>query len=84
MEDALVLAHYLRTTNVSVADALDRYSCERVPRTADVVRRATQRAALTHGDDPAETAAWYEELARETGEHIIDGICRTIEAGPCR
>ena len=84
MEDALVLAHYLRTTNVSVADALDRYSCERVPRTADVVRRATQRAALTHGDDPAETAAWYEELARETGEHIIGGICRTIEAGPCR
>lgn len=84
MEDALVLAHYLRTTNVSVEDALDRYSRERVPRAGEVVQRAKQRAALTHGDDPAKTAAWYEELAGETGEHIIDGICRTIEAGPCR
>ena len=84
MEDALVLAHHLRTTNVSVEDALDRYSRERVPRTGEVVQRAKQRAALTHGDDPAKTAAWYEELASETGEHIIDGICRTIEAGPCR
>lgn len=84
MEDALVLAHYLRTTNVSVADALERYSTERVPRTGEVVERAKQRADLTHGRDPAKTAAWYEELAGESGEHIIDGICRTIEAGPCR
>lgn len=84
MEDALVLAHYLRTTNVSIADALSRYSHERVPRTGEVVERAKQRADLTHGRDPAKTTAWYEELAGETGEHIIDGICRTIEAGPCR
>lgn len=84
MEDALVLAHYLRTTNVGVADALARYAAERAPRTGEVVQRAAQRADLTHGKDPAKTAAWYEELAGETGEHIIDGICRTIEAGPCR
>jgi FAD-dependent urate hydroxylase len=84
MEDALVLAHYLRTTNVGVEDALARYSCERAPRTAEVVRRARQRADLTHGRDPALTDAWYRELATETGEHVIDGICRTIEAGPCR
>ena len=84
MEDALVLAHYLRTTNLSVADALERYSAERVPRTGEVVARARQRADLTHGRDPAKTRSWYEELATETGEHIIDGICRTIEAGPCR
>ena len=84
MEDALVLAHYLRTTNVSVPDALERYSRERAPRTGEVVTRARQRADLTHGRDPARTESWYAELATETGEHIIDGICRTIEAGPCR
>lgn len=84
MEDALVLAHYLRTTNVSVADALARYSDERAPRTGEVVQRARQRADLTHGKDPAKTEAWYRELADETGARIIDGICRTMEAGPCR
>jgi len=84
MEDALVMAHYLRTTNVSVADALARYSRERAPRTGEVVERARQRADLTHGTDPAATEAWYAELADETGDRIIDGICRTIEAGPCR
>lgn len=84
MEDGLVLAHFLRTTNVGVADALERYSRERVPRTAEVVERARQRAELTHGHDPDRTEAWYRELAVETGDHVIDGICRTIEAGPCR
>ena len=84
MEDGLVLAHFLRTTNLGVADALSRYSRERAPRTGEVVRRAIQRADLTHGKDPAKTQAWYEELAGETGANIIDGICRTIEAGPCR
>jgi FAD-dependent urate hydroxylase len=84
MEDALVLAHYLRTTTVSVADALQRYSDERVPRTEDIMRRATERARLSHGHDPAVTDAWYRELATEDGSRIIDGICKSIESGPCR
>lgn len=84
MEDALVLAGYLATTSLGVADALRRYSDERVPRAADILRRAENRARLTHGHDPARTQAWYEELAREDGTEIIDGICRSIVSGPCR
>lgn len=84
MEDALVLAHFLRTTNVGVEDALARYDSERVPRTEDVVVRARRRAELSHGHDPERTAEWYRELAVSDGSDIIDGICRTIEGGPCR
>ena len=84
MEDALVLAHYLTTTNVGVADALERYSAERVPRTAQIMTRAIRRADVSHAHDPAETAAWYEELATEDGANIIDGICASIVTGPCR
>lgn len=84
MEDALVLAGYLRSTTVSVADALRRYSDERVPRTSEVMERATRRARMTHCHDPAETEAWYRELRGSDGSDIINGICRTIESGPCR
>jgi FAD-dependent urate hydroxylase len=84
MEDALVLAHHLVTTNVGVADALERYSAERVPRAAELVRRATTRARLTHAHEPARTAAWYEELRGTDGVGIIDGICQSIVTGPCR
>lgn len=84
MEDSLVLAHFLRTTNVSIADALERYSRERVPRTDSIMRRATERARLSHGHDPALTEAWYRELVTEDGSTIIDGICKSIESGPLR
>jgi FAD-dependent urate hydroxylase len=84
MEDGLVLANFLVTTNVGVADALERYSVERVPRAADIVRRAVERAQVSHGHDPVQTDAWYEELADEDGSKIIDGICKSIEPGPCR
>lgn len=84
MEDALVLAGYLTTTNVGVGDALARYDAERVPRAAELVRRATQRARLTHGHDPGRTTEWYAELAATDGSDILDGICRSIETGPCR
>jgi FAD-dependent urate hydroxylase len=84
MEDALVLAGILTTTNVGVQDALERYSAARVPRTASIMERAITRARLSHGYDPAATEAWYEELASEDGTRIIDGICRSIVGGPCR
>ena len=70
--------------DLGVPDALERYSTERVPRTADLVRRATERARTSHGHDPAETEAWYAELREEDGTRIIDGIAKTILGGPCR
>jgi FAD-dependent urate hydroxylase len=84
MEDALVLANYLATTNLSVPDAVERYSTERVPRAADIIERATTRARLSHAHDPDRTAEWYEELKGNDGSRIIDGICHSIVSGPCR
>jgi FAD-dependent urate hydroxylase len=84
MEDALVLSNFLSTTNVGVADALARYSAERVPRAAEIIRRATARARLSHAHDPDRTAAWYAELRDEDSTGIIDGICKSILTGPCR
>jgi FAD-dependent urate hydroxylase len=84
MEDALVLANFLTTTSIGVDDALVRYSDERVPRAADLLRRATDRARLSHAYDPTKTEEWYEELAREDGTSIIEGISRSILTGPCR
>jgi FAD-dependent urate hydroxylase len=84
MEDAWVLTHYLTSTNRSISDALARYEAERRPHTADIVRRARNRAEITHGVDPAATEAWYEELAREDGSGIIAGLARSVLTGPCR
>jgi FAD-dependent urate hydroxylase len=84
MEDALVLSNFLSTTNLGVPDALARYSAERVPRAADIIRRATARARLSHAYDPDRTAEWYLELGGEDTSGIIDGICKSILTGPCR
>ncbi|QXC61063.1 FAD-dependent monooxygenase [Aquihabitans sp. G128] len=84
MEDALVLANYLTTTSVSIADALQRYSAERAPRAARIIERALKRSRLSHAHDPAATEAWYQELAQEDGSSIIGGIAASIETGPCR
>jgi FAD-dependent urate hydroxylase len=82
MEDALVLANFLATTSVSVSDALDRYSAERVPRAARIVERAASRSRLSHGHDPAKTATWYDGLRDNDGSAIIDGICTSTLRGP--
>ncbi len=82
MEDALVLATYLQTTNVSVEDALNRYADARRDRVADVINRARKRSNVTHGKDPAKTQSWYEALKQEDGSDIMDAIARTILAGP--
>ena len=84
MEDAWVLAHHLSATGRSVEDALSRYARERMPHTADIVRRARKRSDITHGVDPVATEAWYHSLA--TGGHagIIDGLAQSVETGPCR
>jgi FAD-dependent urate hydroxylase len=83
MEDGLVLADHLAAAD-DVPDALERYSAERVPRAADIIRRALERARLSHGHDPARTAEWYEDLRGDDGAGIIDGISKSIVTGPCR
>lgn len=82
MEDAWVLANTLLTTNISVEDALRRYEATRLPRTTEIVRRARARADMTHGTDPEQTRAWYDELAREDGFRILNAIGNTILGGP--
>ncbi len=83
LEDALVLAHYLATTDVSVTDALARYQAERRPRTTEIARRARKRADITHGLDPVATRAWYDGLAEEDGDQIIAGLVESAATGPC-
>ncbi len=82
MEDALVLATYLQTTNISVEDALKRYEAARKERVADVVLRARKRSNMTHGKEPEKTQQWYEELKYEDGTNIMNAISNTILAGP--
>jgi FAD-dependent urate hydroxylase len=82
MEDALVLATMLQTTNLSVEDALKRYEGARKERVADVVSRARKRSNVTHGKEPEKTQSWYKELETENGTRIMDAISRTILAGP--
>ena len=84
MEDAWMLAHYLTSTSVSVPDALERYQRERMPHTADIVRRARNRSDITHGVDPQATAAWYRSLVTDGHQGIVDGLAQSVETGPCR
>lgn len=84
LEDGLVLAHYLSSTDRSVGDALRRYHDERAPRTAEIVRRARKRSDLTHAVDPAATEEWYRSLDGDTGEGIIAGLVESVVTGPCR
>lgn len=82
MEDGLVLAQYLKTTNISVVDALQRYERDRKERTSAVVRKARQRAEMIHGKDPQVTQAWYQQLAVEPPSDVTDAIAKVILAGP--
>jgi FAD-dependent urate hydroxylase len=82
MEDSFVLAHYLKTTNVSVEDALKRYEQERKERTTAVVKKARSRAEQIHGKDPDVTQQWYEQLQREKPSEVTEAIAKVILAGP--
>lgn len=82
MEDGYVLATYLKTTTLSVADALKRYEAARKDRVADVINRARKRSNVTHGKDPEKTQQWYEALKFEDGTDIMAAITKTILAGP--
>lgn len=82
IEDSWVLAEQLAAGNGDVRVALAGYDAARAPRVASIVTRARERARVIHGRDPALTAAWYAELAREDGESIIAGLYKTVSSGP--
>lgn len=82
MEDGLVLANYLVTTNLSVEDALLRYEAARKDRVTNIIIRARKRADMTHGKEPEKTQQWYRELKQEDGTGIMGAIAKTILAGP--
>jgi FAD-dependent urate hydroxylase len=84
MEDAIVLTHYLLSTNLGVEDALKRYAAERQERTSAVVLKARKRADQIHGKDPAITQQWYDQLQTEPPQDVRDAIAKTILAGPMR
>ncbi len=82
MEDAIVLAQFLVTTNVSVADALARYEQVRKPRTAQLVLKARKRTDTIYGKDDRATQAWYEQLKTEKPEAVLNALEKIILGGP--
>lgn len=84
LEDGFVLAHYLATTNISVADALQRYEAERKERTGAIVTKARSRAEQIHGKDPIATQQWYDQLQHEKPSDVTDAIAKIILRGPMK
>ncbi|NJL00760.1 MAG: FAD-dependent urate hydroxylase HpxO [Spirulinaceae cyanobacterium RM2_2_10] len=82
IEDAEVLWRSLVTTNISVADALQRYEQARKERTANLVLKARKRTATIYGKDPDQTQAWYDQLKVESPSDVTDALAKVILAGP--
>ena len=82
IEDAEVLTRYLVSTNISVADALQRYEQARKERTAKLVLKARKRTGLIYGYDPAVTQQWYQDLKAEPAEAVIHALAKVIQGGP--
>jgi 2-polyprenyl-6-methoxyphenol hydroxylase-like FAD-dependent oxidoreductase len=81
IEDAIVLAHHLRAaTAADVPAALAVYTAERLPRTAEVVRRSRQISRLTMWSAPPavafRTAAFtlLDRLAPHLALRSLDGV----------
>jgi FAD-dependent urate hydroxylase len=81
IEDAEVLSRYLVSTNLSVADALQRYEKARKERTAKLVLKARKRTGLIYGYDPEATQQWYEDLKAEPPEAVINALVKVIQGG---
>ncbi|EIK96215.1 FAD-binding monooxygenase [Pseudomonas sp. M47T1] len=81
MEDAWVLARCLEADAQDLKAALASYDAARVERTAQIMQRARARSDVTHGREPEQTQAWYQELAAETGERVIAGLAKTAMGG---
>lgn len=82
MEDGLVIANYLLSTNLSVSDALMRYERERKVRTTEIVNKARNRAEAIHGKDPEVSQKWYAQLAQENPLDVTSAIAKIISGGP--
>lgn len=82
MEDALVLSQFLMTTNISVADALERYEQARKPRTAQLVLKARKRTDTIYKKDATKTQDWYEQLKVEKPEAVRNALEKIILGGP--
>jgi len=87
LEDAEVLSSFLTTTNISVQDALERYSQHRQERVHTMVIKARERTATIYPrteEDWKATRAWYKDLAEspEVGDNILKGITTNLHQGP--
>jgi len=82
MEDAIYLARSLQINTLGLEDALRRYQNKRNERANELVLRARKRCDVTHMKDEAVTQAWCEELRREQGGHIMQGIISNIVGNP--
>ncbi len=81
LEDAVVLGETFRDGG-DIAAALRQYEARSCERVRDLILKARKRCDITHGKEMALTEAWYRELAEESGERIINGLCETIQGGP--
>ncbi|EHU3240006.1 FAD-dependent urate hydroxylase HpxO [Acinetobacter baumannii] len=82
MEDAIYLARSLQINTLGLEDALRRYQNKRNERANELVLRARKRCDVTHMKDETVTQAWYAELRREQGGHIMEGIISNIVGNP--
>ncbi len=82
LEDTIILERVFATTVLGVQDSLKRYEAARSQRAGDLVLWARKRAELMHGQDPAVTEAWYEELRHEDGTGVIRGIVGNMLGNP--
>lgn len=82
LEDAIYLTRSLAINTNSLDDALKRYVNVRAPRANHLVMVARKRCGVTHGEDPAATQAWYDELRQEDGTRIMQGIINNIKGNP--
>lgn len=82
MEDAIYLARSLQINTLGLQDSLRRYQNKRNERANELVLRARKRCDVTHMKDQAVTQAWYEELRKEQGPHVMRGIISNIVGNP--
>ncbi|UOH74910.1 FAD-dependent urate hydroxylase HpxO [Acinetobacter schindleri] len=82
MEDAIYLARALQINTLGLQDSLRRYQNKRNERANELVLRARKRCDVTHMKDKEVTMEWYEELRRENGPHIMQGIISNIIGNP--
>ncbi|WP_216935743.1 MULTISPECIES: FAD-dependent urate hydroxylase HpxO [unclassified Acinetobacter] len=82
MEDSIYLSRALQINTLGLEDALKRYQNKRNERANELVLRARKRCDVTHMKDEQITQAWYDDLRKEQGPHIMKGIISNIVGNP--